>query len=627
MKRLKLRNLTRLYRTLRPLKAEQVGYRLLHITRGKFERTLPAWLRYRYAVDPGGVHVRSGFPAALRRRLEAACSPAADEQAACRERWAGLQGGQISFLNAAASFEALPDWHPADRDRLWQLNLHYFEYATEVAWLVALEGQAYEDAAAWLKSLILDWVESNPVGSAEGWDAYAISLRVVNWMKVYALCGSALQDDAGFRSIFLGSLYQQVHYLRRHVEFHIQANHLFENFRALALAGLFFSTPEAEQWRAYAVPRLLDELEEETLADGGHYERSPAYHCTVLDHVLDVVLFDTCVDRAPSPVETYGRRMGSFLAAFPHTAYLFPHYNDSGANICPRPGAILRRLAALGLSVDPAESMSVLVDDGTVRAYALVASGYYVVERGPWLFIIDGGELGPAYQPSHAHCDVFSFWLYHDRVPIVVEAGTYGYYNDAEMRAYCRSTRGHNAVMIDGYEQAEVWHNFRLGRRPAPVVQQWSYGGGCITWQGEHDGYDYVDAGLRVRRCISIDLRNGFEMSCEDAWRGGNKPHTMQGFIHIAPGLGVEAEGNTAAVDGAHPLAVTLETGRRWGLEQGWFCPAFGVRHASTVLTYEARERVQWVLSDRVPGISRRKRGAPLNASFAGSPPTYSPPS
>ena len=122
---------------------------------------------------------------------------------------------RFRFLNEERE---LRGWNDAGVPKLWLYNLHYFE-APDC-------------------ELIQRWIEENPPGIGNGWEPYPLSLRIVNWIK-WELAGNALTAEA------LASLAIQAEYLSHTVEYHLLANHLFENAKALVFAGLFF---KADTW-------------------------------------------------------------------------------------------------------------------------------------------------------------------------------------------------------------------------------------------------------------------------------------------------------------------------------------------------------------------------------------------
>ena len=173
---------------------------------------------------------------------------------------------EIDVLHAA-------DWQDPKLSHLCQYNLHYFD---------DLRAQSAEQRTTWHRALIDRWVDENPPLSGPGWEPYPLSLRIVNWIQ-WALAGNEL--TAGQRD----SLAKQVRCLSQQLEFHLLANHLFANAKALLFAGAFFRGQEAEQWLTQGSRLLEQEVREQILRDGGHFELSPMYHSLILEDLLDVL--------------------------------------------------------------------------------------------------------------------------------------------------------------------------------------------------------------------------------------------------------------------------------------------------------------------------------------------------
>ena len=99
--------------------------------------------------------------------------------------------------------------------------------------------------------------------------------------------------------------------------------------------------------------------------------------------------------------------------------------------------------------------------------------------------IADVGEVGPTYQPGHAHSDTLSFVLYCQRKPIIVDRGI-STYEKNQIRQDERATASHNTVVINSKEQTDVWGGFRVGRRAKPVIMEESKS----FLKASHTGYD-----------------------------------------------------------------------------------------------------------------------------------------
>ena len=182
---------------------------------------------------------------------------------------------EFKFLNRTKLFETGNiDWVCKTMPKLWRYNLHYFDYIHD--------SRLSFDTTS---ELISDWIARNPVGNADAWEPYTVSLRIVNWIRRF------LKPD--IRSLvpshWLSSLYQQTQWLEQNIEYHILANHYLKNGKALFFAGMYFNGAEADGWLRLGSAILRKEADEQILEDGGHCERSPMYHSITLWDYLDVL--------------------------------------------------------------------------------------------------------------------------------------------------------------------------------------------------------------------------------------------------------------------------------------------------------------------------------------------------
>ena len=103
-------------------------------------------------------------------------------------------------------------------------------------------------------------------------------------------CKKILSKVSFDPSLFKKELTKSVSWLEKNDERHILANHYFENLKALLFAGCFFIGKDADRWRERALVEIPKQLREQTLQDGGHYERSPQYHALMLENYLDIII-------------------------------------------------------------------------------------------------------------------------------------------------------------------------------------------------------------------------------------------------------------------------------------------------------------------------------------------------
>lgn len=476
------------------------------------------------------------------------------------------------------------DWCPDGTTRLWRYHLHYFDYLRE-----ARRGSDNK------KCLIQWWIDANRQNSQPGWEAFTTSLRIVNW--IFFFSSAAIRDSVP--PAWLCSLYRQALWLEKNDESHILANHYFENMKALLFAGLYFSGADAERWCKKAQRELSRQLREQILDDGGHYERSPQYHCLMLENYLDLYnLASAAGDRVGrgfiDQLRSAAERSLAFLDAILFPGDLIPLFNDSAYGAAPQPASLRAYAARLWGYRRPQPAPVALID--------LPDSGLFGLRLHSDMLLIDCGDIGPSYQPGHTHCDFLSYELMLQGEKIIVDTGLFEYEPGA-MRRHVRSTRAHNTVVVDGQEQSEIWGEFRVARRAKKLAAAIARDGDGYCFQGEFTGFPAIEGGIRHRRQVEISPLAGGDalerLTVEDrlqaagrAARAGRR-HRLESYIYLAPGLrcrqraahaveicsagGAIADIRAAAAGGA-------DTELTLSLEAGCHCPEFGKKLHNTVI-------------------------------------------
>lgn len=541
-------------RTVRRLRWEQVVYRPLR----RLQHRLP--VRTGPAGEPDGPRMKA---------MAAALATWGPGDAAARRAGADeVARGRFTFVGHTEEM-AQPEWTRRRVSHLWSYHLHYFAWAVDLAWAWRLTGD--ERYTRRFRELAEGWMAACPPGVGDGWEPYALSVRIESWARALLLCGDAL--DAGFRAALLESLHAQAAWLERRLELHVLANHLQKNLTALVTAGLLFRGPAAARWRAKGAARLWRELREQVLDDGGHYERSPMYHLLAASDFLETVgLLEAAREAVPPGARARVAKMVEAIGALCRPDGSLHLFNDAAEGETP-PAA---HLAALGERLVDARPMEAR------GAFALPDTGYFgwADPAGGERILVDCGPPGPVYQPGHAHCDLLSFELDLGGAPLVVDAGVSGYEGDP-LREYVRSTRAHNTVSIGGREQSEVWGTFRVARR-AEVAGSPSAGttedGG---WRFEGAYRPYHDRRALHRRTVE---RTAEGWRIEDRVEGA-RGEPLLAWLHLHPEWTVEDGGSgvTARRGGSSVLiepfgvdAVRIARGEREPA-QGWHCPRFGV--------------------------------------------------
>jgi uncharacterized heparinase superfamily protein len=386
---------------------------------------------------------------------------------------------RFQFLNEVHEIKVPSDWNNPQWDKLWLYHLHYFD---------GLNAEGAGLRTAWHTSLIGQWIAENPVGWGNGWEPYPLSRRIVNWMQ-WGWAGNELTASA------TESLVVQARFLRKRLEWHLMGNHLLANAKALIFAGLFFDGAEANGWLAKGAAIFSDQLEEQILADGGHFERSPMYHAQVLNDILDVInalqaypdipfagrdaLQERCGNAA--------RRMLGWSALMSHPDGGIALLNDAAFGDAAEPGALMDYAEHLGIA--PSAMPSTVSSDGDIRMTPLLETGYIRVEGGGMVAFLDTAPIGPDYLPGHAHADTLGFELSLGRQRVIVDSGV-SRYGEGPERLRQRGTAAHNTVTIDGMDSSEVWGGFRVARRAYPHDLRIRESEGVVSCA--HDGYRHL---------------------------------------------------------------------------------------------------------------------------------------
>ena len=466
---------------------------------------------------------------------------------------------EFTFLNRTLSFQRdAMDWRPSETLRLWRYNLHYFDFLRDPSRPLPQK-----------IGLIDDWIIHNPQGSEPAWEPYTVSLRIVNWCLFFWSLPKERIPVAWSRSLHL-----QARWLERNLELHILANHYFENIKAMIFASLFFDDRYSSHWFSHFEQELSAQLKEQTLADGGHYERSPQYHCILLEDYLDIyaLLYRNTDIIELNTLTLLSKTIESglrFLVAIATPDDDIPLFNDSASDTASRPSILIAKARQLGFAIDAIQSTLIDLPD----------SGLFGWKSGNDYFLIDCGDIGPAYQPGHTHCDFLSFVLMIDGNWIVVDSGVCEY-EPGTMRSYVRSTAAHNTVTVDGYEQSEVWGEFRVGRRARRINASLRREGNTIVFEGAYAGFPASNANIIHRRRATLTVADSgkiLAIEITDTVTGNNKnTHRIESLLHLHPSL--KCRSDAAIVIQQDTKDILRITGLSVSKSvNSWYCPQFGV--------------------------------------------------
>ncbi len=474
-----------------------------------------------------------------------------------------IDNESVCFLNQKRSMEYIQDWTCLDEPKLWRYNLHYFDFLLD-------DGASQE-----IKDRLVDsWVLASSGLKVDAWEPYPVSLRLVNWIKYFIVYKKNSVPES-----WLKSLYQQSQVLFNSIEYHILANHYLKNAKALFFTGAYLKSDDADKYFNKGIKILLQAAEEQILSDGGHYEKSPMYHSIVVEDFLDVINLvqsNSLVisDQDVSFLKDKTKQALNFLDAIVMPDGEIPLFNDSAFNIAPHPDLLFKYAYELtGYIRDSSVSQK--------RTISLNDSGYYMIKGDNSVCIVDCGAVSPDYQPGHTHCDLLSYEMSIHGKRLIVNSGLHDYEN-SQQRAYCRSTKAHNTLEIDGREQSEIWGQFRVARRAevlsAEMVQTDE---GAVIFTGSYRPYWAAKAQLAHTRQVR-HANNQWIIT--DAVSGAGE-HVVKNYLHLHPEVSCTQDDEYILSTGQNKLAkITFSDNVVVTIESGCYYPEFGKTIKNTVI-------------------------------------------
>lgn len=455
--------------------------------------------------------------------------------------------GKFTFLNLEKQFTAI-DWNFNAYGKLWTYNLNYFEFLHQEA-MTKEEG---------LK-LIRKYISSGEL-LKDGLEPYPISLRGINWIKF--LIENEVQDDK-----INSFLYRDYLRLADNLEYHLLANHLLENGFSLLFGAYFFKD---DQLYKKAKGILVQELEEQVLEDGAHYELSPMYHQIILHRVLDsynLVKKNNWKEREfLSLLQEKAEIMLGWLEQISFTSGEIPKLNDAAHGIAPTTKELCSYAKRLGLNE---------------KKVALSDSGYRKFKDDNFEVVMDVGQIAPTYQPGHSHADSLQFVLNYKGEPIIVDTGI-STYEKNERRQLERSTCSHNTVTIDGKNSSSVWSGFRVAERAEVTILRNSR----TKIKASHNGYRNL--GITHNRTFEFSSK---EFKIEDKLEGSLEKVAGKGHIHFHPDVELELKKNVLLIN--RELELEISGAESIDIVDYTFAEAFNKLRPAQKIIYQLSNNAQ----------------------------------
>jgi len=224
-----------------------------------------------------------------------------------------------------------------------------------------------------------------------------------------------------------------------------------------------------------------------------------------------------------------------------------------------------------------------------LHAEELADTGYFVFRTTDQYLVIDGGKLGPEYQPGHAHCDLFSFEYSHKKKRFIVDTGL-GEYLNTDIRQKARGIEGHNTVIVNEMQQAEIWQTFRMGERVYPEKTEFLKNEQNLEFRGKYKN-DLVRS-KKYEHTRKVTLLDRAFFKIDDVITATNI-ESIYSNLHIHPDCEIEISNDSIRLRNHSTTVYIIYDHDVYQAELlDWFyCPEFGIHTPSKKIQFHAKEK------------------------------------
>lgn len=418
----------------------------------------------------------------------------------------------------------------------WELSRcqHIFTIG-KAYWITKNEKYALE-----FKNQIEDWIHKNPVEMSVNWTcAMDVAIRAVNWICGYFFFKGSSIINHSFWIEFNKLLYLHGRFIYRNLENEgkYNGNHYISDLAGLIWIGIYFDDfivddreckSNPKEWLKFAIEEFESEMKKEVNEDGTDYESSTSYHRLVTELFLFTTIL--CNKNNIHFSKDYMiklEKMCEFIMNITKPNGLAPLIGDVDdgrfiissnyfdwvrrdfRHILSVAGEYFNRNDFRNVGKEFKEdslwimgSLKNVTEKIELKSKEYSRGGYYILRNNKICCVIRCGELSCRGEGGHSHNDQLSFELNVNGEDFVIDPGTYLYTADYKMRNLYRSTKMHNTLHIDGFEQNDFEQNDLFYMKEQSFAKCKVFND--TTFSGEHYGYKEKCGVIHERR-ISLE--------------------------------------------------------------------------------------------------------------------------
>jgi len=441
-----------------------------------------------------------------------------------------ILSGQFPFAGRIYQTKTEP-WTIAQDDQAWQNSVHGFGWLND---LLSLEG---ETAVLKARQLISSWLDLHGVWTPLAWRADVMGDRMVFWiLHAPKLVSSA---DETFAKSFHDSLSLQASHLSRSYFKDLTGAPLLHALRGQLYVALY--VPGFEKSYQKTFDRLILELDQQILPDGGHISRCPSVLIEVLKLCLEMIgvlehqkievpeIVLRCVDRVAPMVRTL-RHADGCLGLF--------HGGQEGHS--DQIDMLLERSNNQGQALSDARH-----------------SGFQRIEAARTVVLMDVAAPPDIHMHAHGHASPLSLEMSCGAERLLVNCGAV-IGGDPNWQGALAATAAHNTLTVDEKNCVQLLEGGGVASNAISVSYKRFEENGQTLIDASHDGYKET-LGLLHQRSVYIN-KTGDDIRVEDSLVGsGGEAYAIS--LHLHPDV------DASVVQNGKAALLKLRSGAGWHLK------------------------------------------------------------
>ncbi len=349
-----------------------------------------------------------------------------------------------------------------------------------------------EDNAKECVFQITDWIMNNKVRYGVNWrTSMEVAIRACNLLLTLELIKDSKYIDSKFIFILKKSLIEHGQHIMKNLEksFYFRGhNHYMANVVGLIFLGVCIDSKFSKRWLKFGLKEFYKSIDNQFKDDGGNFEGSSYYHRLVFEMVFYTL---TLIKKNESYIKKYigsdflipNKIMVKFYKSYhflksivaPNGKLFQYGDNDSGKffdylsvdeigfnkNLLRLAGGSSSKggveQSALGLFINLKDQSNFFeIKTDKHNSYRISKEAIYYPKSKFYIYSNSIYSVICVLRPSflgHTHNDLFSFELFLQNKPIIVDGGSFCYTSDLKMRDKFRNTINHNTLFLKDKEQ------------------------------------------------------------------------------------------------------------------------------------------------------------------------------